>query len=82
MLYLQLLLCQAQCISCAPGVQIATIPVSIPLDAGQSLQEGPITYQSHLWMEGHVPGEGEGESQERIVELRDRQGGRDTVRGT
>ena len=35
-----------------PGVQIAMIPVSIPLDAGQPLQEGPITYQSHLWMDG------------------------------
>ena len=51
------------------GVQIATIPVSIPLDAGQSLKEGPITYQSHLWMEGHFPCEGEDDSQERIVEL-------------
>ena len=52
-----------------PGVQIAMIPVSIPLDGGPPLQKGPTTYQSHLWMEGHVPGEGEGESQERIVEL-------------
>ena len=52
-----------------PGVQIAMIPVSIPLDASKPLWEGPINYQSHLWMEGHVPGEEEGESQERIVEL-------------
>ena len=52
-----------------PGLQIAMIPVSIPLDADQPLQEGAIRYQSHLWMECHVPGEEEGESQERIVEL-------------
>ena len=51
-----------------PGVQIASIPLLIPLSVDQPMYEGPVTYQSHLWVEGHDPTE-KGNDEERVVEL-------------
>ena len=46
------------------GIQVTTIPITIPLMSGMGT--APVTFQSQLWLEGHQP---KADNEERVVEM-------------